>query len=392
MSTGFSFNNDAVLVGVKHLMELMPAGVDFYSYYINPDKEYYFAEFNEKNSLVTKIRDANKVEKIKSFRKKTQNFSSWLLKETLPLIDYANEISGRRQFELFDEEKHLVLCLRIHSLYDDQNDVLCIVFKPELNVFGIETGNLELTTDSKKIIANIIYKSLIAVLKTANNDKQELEHFNSKTRQIIKKGKQYKDSLNQSIEEYHKSIINIAETYLMELSSDFSIDFILTEDAKNSLRSFNSKPLRLKEIITSAAKFSYNLRNNNEEFVMIEEDYLDIRESDISSNNESDDLSRNTAETAGLSKTEKIEKTLDGYENAIKKVLAKHEKPTGTKVGAACIPAKSGAAITDYLKKNQSDINTLIYEHKSRWILLKENFKPLQNIIIQKAVPKRKVS
>lgn len=388
MKKGFTFNHEAGLIALNHLHDMIPFGVELHSYFINSEKKYFYAEKSERTDQVLEITEEDQVISIKNFRKNLKTSTSWLLKTNLPLINDMKIKSN--QFEIFDENEHLALCLRINSMYDDQNDVICIVFKPGANIFGIDTGKISLTTENKNFIANILYKSVTSILKNSFNDKQQLEKFSEKTIELINKGKQYKKSLVQSREDYHRSIINIAENYLKEYSDVYDIDFVFSEEAIDHLKSFNSNPVRLKDIIGNAANFAFNLKTGKSDLISIEGDYLDVRASDIYDNTEKT-VDKNL-DINKLSREARIERMLDDLENAVKKVLANKDKPVGKNVGAACSPSKSAAAITDYVKKNQVSINKILNKYPTRWHLLRESFRPVQNIIVQRVQPNQKTA
>ena len=72
---------------------------------------------------------------------------------------------------------------------------------------------------------------------------------------------------------------------------------------------------------------------------------------------------------------------LDRLETAGIKVKQNNQKLTGTNVGSACDTPMSAPAITDALQKHSIRIKQLLKEYPNRWQILRQEFRPLQNLI-----------
>ena len=81
---------------------------------------------------------------------------------------------------------------------------------------------------------------------------------------------------------------------------------------------------------------------------------------------------------------------LDKLEEAAVRVVNNSEDLTGVNVGKACSRAISAPAISDALKKHKNKINTLLDEFPDRWKLIREEFKPLINILSPKNLRSKK--
>jgi hypothetical protein len=389
MKPGFSFNKESCLVAMQHLSDIMPSDCEIYAWFAGKDNKVFRSQIINSHNSISEISSTDELIGINSFRRNQKTPTSWILKSNLPLPDFETVGLSRRQFDIFDERDHIVLCLRIKSLYDSGNDVICIILKPELNVFGIETGKLELTPEFKSIIANILHKSILSILNNSYDDRKKLTEFADKTRKLMDTGRAYKQSLKQSREDYHRNIADIAENYLSELSKTMDVEFIFSDDSLELLKNYSGNPVRLKDILEKAAVFAYNMQLNDSTLIAIEEEYLELTDTDIYEKTEGKAVVK-SIDLSSLSKEQRVEKKLDEYQNALKNVLANKLKPTGKNVGEAMKESITPAGITDFLKNNDEIINKLVKTNSNRWSILLKEFRPLQNIIKIKAVPDSK--
>lgn len=389
MKTGFSFIKDSSLIALHHLADIMPSGIEIYSYFINNEKCLNLASIENGQIFQERIINEENQSFIKDFRKASKHNYSWIMKSDLPLLRKDLNISENKQFDIFNEENHLCLCLRINSSIDNENDVICIIFQPKLNVFGIETGSTQLNTEHKSVLASVLYKSIISVLNKAEADKRQLESLSEKTRDLISTSRSYKLKLEQSKEDYYRNISEIAANYLKEFSILLNREFVFSQECNELLKKYNGNPVRLKDRIQDAVQFAYNLNVADNYIIVIEEEYLDLTVSDMEAVSSVEKISfpLSNRTTGKLS----AERKLDQYENALKKVLGMNKKPVGKELAEMLDPPITPAAITYYLKDNQKTINDLLNKHPARWSLLRNHFKPLQNIIPRRMSPENKI-
>jgi hypothetical protein len=78
---------------------------------------------------------------------------------------------------------------------------------------------------------------------------------------------------------------------------------------------------------------------------------------------------------------------LDRYEEAAQKAKDKEWKINGNTVAQLCSPSVTPAAITFNLKKYQKQINLLLQRYDERWLTIRNEFKPLTNIILPSQSP-----
>ena len=78
---------------------------------------------------------------------------------------------------------------------------------------------------------------------------------------------------------------------------------------------------------------------------------------------------------------ERTYQLLDRYEKAAKRVTQERMPLTGANLGKYCKPSVSPAAISDALKKHGKKIMTLFDQNPNRWSLLRNEFRPVKNIM-----------
>ncbi len=376
----FSFVKASGYVLVKHLSSLLSTGVDIYSYYLSEDNNIYRTDYKNGNFTSRKIVDDEELNKIINLRQPKKNEYSWELNQNI-MQDIANQDKENFQFSIQAEEQRLILSLRFNNLFDDLNDVIFLMFRQDLGFIGIDLSKLSLNTDNKKLIANLLYKSCITALNTANNDRIEFRKFTKKTKTAIDTIKIYKDRFEQISKEHHNNIINIANSFIHGLSEKYNCNFIFTDQCIESLKGYSSDLQRLQAITESAALYAFNLNypsKNN--LITIEAEYLVLTDSDILKTEHLENKT-NAKNFEELDKIDKIEAYLNRLENSVKKCLANKLKPVGNNVANYMEPAVTAAALTVYLKKYSTDINLILEKDLSLFPQIRKHFKPLQNVL-----------
>lgn len=357
---------------------MMPMGVDIQAYYCSTNKQILNSTYKNGNSSTKEIKTDNELNKVYDIRKPRKNPCSWEISSSdMELLQGIEKKSV--QFTLENENDHLVLVMRFNSLFDSNNDVIILNFRPELSFFGIEGGQIKMNTESKTIISNLLYKSSIAVLQQSQEDYKNHKKFSDKTRSTIDNVKLYKEKYKQLSEDHHKNIVNIAQSFISGLSTKYCVEFVFTNECIDALKGFSSNLPRLKVIVESAAEYAYNLNSfSKSRMLIIEEEYLDLGVADtISKNNENTQAKPKIKQ----GRRERAESMLSKIEQAVKIVIANKENITGVNVGKAFKSPISAAAITDYLKKHFEEINEILDENPSKYPESKQYFKPLKNII-----------
>lgn len=375
----FSFAKEPGIILIKHLSSLIPSGADMYVYFAAEGPRLFKADYKASALDVSEIIDDEELSKAIDIRKAKKIQYNW---ELLPEILHTATLSGQRniQFSISNEDDHLVLSMRFNSIYDKENDVVLVFFRPDLGIFGIEAGRISLNTDNKTLIANILYKSCVSVLSQATEDLAAFRDFTHKTKTAIDSVKVYKEKLKQLSDEHHKNTIVLAQNFISGLSAKYGKSFIFTDECIESLKNFSSDLPRLQSIVENAAVYAYNLNSSvSGQLLTIEEEYLEFSDSDL---HNQDKESLNRKRNVNSDETFRTEVFLNKVENAVKRCLANKEKPIGNNVAQYMEPAVTSAAITLYMKKYSDTINGILDADSTKFSQARKCFKPLQNVIV----------
>ncbi|MDD4148776.1 MAG: hypothetical protein PHE33_01990 [Bacteroidales bacterium] len=380
----FSFTKEPGIILIKHLISMMPYGVDMHVYFATINQSIYKAVYLKGKLNQYEVSDDSELEKVFEIRKPRKNPYSWEINRDL-LTPIAELKSKAIQFNISNEDDHSILSMRFNSYSDNNNDVVFISFKPELSFFGIEGGRISMNTENKTLIANMLYKSSITVLEQAQKDLQNLNKFADKTKTTINSVKISKNKLKHLRDEHHRIIVSIAQNFISGFSAKYCVDFVFTDECIESLKNFSSNLPRLQKIVENAAQYAYNLNSfGKNKTIIIEEEYLEFDSSDLDKKATYETPTIKTESSRKPNKKERAAAMLDKIEMAVKRVMANKERITGVTVGKAFETPISAAAITDYLRKHCDEINEILALDHSLYPESRSRFRPLQNIIPEK--------
>ncbi|MDD3740294.1 MAG: hypothetical protein PHH30_03560 [Bacteroidales bacterium] len=374
----FSFTSEPGIVLIKHLSTLIPSGADMYVYFSISGSRLMRADYKNSELSIKEITDDDELSLIIELRKPRKNPYSWELQAD-KLKSVLSESKKTIQFDISNEDDHVVLSMRFNSVHDKENDVVYISFRTDLGIFGIEAGRISMNTENKTIIANLLYKSCVSVIKTAQSDLTAFNEFTVKTKHAIDSVKIYKERLKQLTEEHHKNTVMLAQNFISGLSVKYNKSFVFTDECINFLRNFSSDLPRLQSIVEKAAIYAYNLNSaQNTQIITIEEEYLEYTDSDTNIKNELKIGKKSIIENDHV----RVDIFLNRLENAVKRTIANKEKTIGNNVCMYMEPAISSAAITLFLKKYIKSVNDIFNEDPSKFPQSRKHFKPLQNVIL----------
>lgn len=375
----FSFTKEPGIVLIKHLSSLIPSGADIFCYYASEDTRLYRADYKNSELSIREIDEDDELLRVADLRKPKKVQHSW---EMDPDAWLNVTKSGQKtiQFSILQEEDHLVLNMRFNSAYDEQNDVIYILFRSGLGIFGIEASRISLNTENKTLISNILYKSCASAISQAYADRDAFRSFTVKTRSAIESVKVYKDRLKQLSDEHHKNMVVLAQNFIAGLSSKYGCSFVFTTECIDSLKNFSSDLPRLQSVVENAAVYAYNLNSHlKNNLITIEEEYLQFIGSDI---NKSGLGGLEAKKSISNDETFRTEMFLNKLENAVRRCIANKEKPIGNNVSLYMEPPVTSAALTIHLKKYIKNVNDIIDADPTKFPQSKKNFKPLQNVIL----------
>ncbi len=311
-----------------------------------------------KNSL-EKLNTENQ-DFINNLRKANSKFN-WIKPDQVPFEIKENNIE---QLTFADEERSSVLEMRFKNPYDGNLDVLYFYFKNNIGNFKLTVTNEAMTVAVKEVIQNLLYNQIHLLLET--NYSNSAIHY--KIASTIN-NHSLENKLNSLKQEKFSQVKEIYDYLLLQLTSNENTEFSLSKEAIEKIESLKLPIQNINKVLSNSLEILVNKHVFGK--------YYEITAADI--------ISINVSQSEEVSvKTQQLSNTaifLDKYENAAKILLSKNEKITGLNIGNNCYPAISPAAISDILKKHQSKIKLLLNQNPNKWDVIRNNFKPIINIV-----------
>jgi hypothetical protein len=207
------------------------------------------------------------------------------------------------------------------------------------------------------------------------SDSNTLKLINRKIYNLQKENEELRADLLNIRESYQHTIIETGTIHLNSLSSQYGVNFVLSEDAIDKLKYFTGNIDILKEQLTYSATLALNTSfgQKSSEIVLYGNDleFLNIK------TEKADDLE-------GVDISDRYRKTLlllNKLENAAKTVSENKKGLTGENVGNACPTPITAPAISDALKNHQKKIVKLMQDYPDKWTTIRNEFRPVKNII-----------
>lgn len=376
MQSRYSFEGLSVL-NIQRLINSIIPGLDriLTVYYCNEIKAVKAVAFNEHQKTNQEEVSISDISFFNELRKKHTPFS-WHLKEELP---FYIQKSGKKQIDMFALDD-VVLLLRLYNEHDGLFDLFFLYFKENTNYLGLRKDNSGLNQESKMVIGNLLYNTLNAVTRKDKKDRNFMIENRKVVESVLKRFKSQKKKYDNVLMRYELSLVSLFEKYLHEFSLERGKDFTLSEGAIKEIKNFAGDISHIKQIAEKAVDEAEILNNQDDlDQIVIDECYLDL---DAISKAESDRI-------ISIDKSEdkyyKTRALLNKLEAAIVKLKQQNINITGSNVGKACAVPISAPAISDALKKHSNKIQKLMNNEPGNWPLLRQDFRPLQNILTRRS-------
>lgn len=306
---------------------------------------------------------------------------NWFSKEDLS-FELIPEKNNHK--ELFSETENLVLMLRFQNPDDKLFDLLFIYFRKNLSSFGLSRSDRPLSTENKNIIATLLHNSFQTQFSISTENRKIYRIINENLKSLVNEAAYLKGKLSNTQTYYGESILNLSKAYLKEKSNETGKNYILEESAEKKLSGFKGNINHLHAIINQSVIYLSNMYPEKEEIV--------LREWDINLENyqaeEDEEKSRFLSDTRYL----KTISLLDRLETAARKLSGEHKRLTGNNVGKTMPNSISAPAISDSLKKHKKKILLLFEKYPDKWELIRERFKPVQNLLTNKDESKKQTA
>lgn len=329
---------------------------------------------SEKGELVY-IYDGDKIEVSEAdkilFQKNRTGLKSFCWSNHINLkLNLSLEKIG--QLELGDENNLNSIWIPLPSFFDQSNDIIAISFNKYFGLKNMQKDFSALSTGEKNILSSIIVQVLIHEYNRIKNERIEYLKMQNIYSQGQKQIAQIQDDIvfikNRYINAY-KALVNKIK-YDLELHLNRKIEF--TDNFILMLSSIEIHFDEFENVMTAIIDTAFNMQFQKSTIV-IDEGYIEAVKTKVSKQH----ITNNQATE------DKVYNLLNRYEDAAERIVQAGLPVNGKNIAAYLIPSITPAAVSDALKKNKSRIKTHLNNEAHQWPLLRENLKPIQQIVDQ---------
>ncbi|MGQ1946613.1 hypothetical protein ACT3CD_05880 [Geofilum sp. OHC36d9] len=289
---------------------------------------------------------------------------TWLHPDQLP---FENKNTLSDQFQLFSEEQHVVLSLRLGNT-GGMVDFFYLFFREDQSNFGVSRLQGPLDTARKALIGSVVFRMARMFYKSAQQFFDYIEEFTSVTRGLLE---------NQSVDS--EPVVGIE--WISHWAEDFLSNYPLQPSGRWVLHESSLKKLQkaadfnaAKTALSKAAQMTAMLYGKEDDWTILpatiffttKQEVRPVEKSPI--NNSESRMSR-------------TKQWLDNIETAAARLVSVGEEPTGAAVGQSLQRPVSAPAITDWLRKNQRRVMLLLNQYPEKWPVIREHFRPLTNLV-----------
>ncbi len=310
-------------------------------------------------------------EDLNPFRKDKTPFS-WYNEDSIPFK--VKKKNSTPLIDIFTELENVVLLLRLPSSQKGFSDLVFLYFNENPSNFGVSNSDSPLSTESKSVIAFLMYNTLKGIIESKQQNRNVLSFNNDRTRKIISETERLSDELKRTHDNYGLSLVKLCRQYLKDHSRRNDISYIFSESALEKISNFSGELKDLERIIEEAVDYANNLYSNATSEIKISEWHMNF-ETQYSHTGEMPD------QQTTIGKYTKTISLLNKLEQAALVARKQNLKLTGTNVGHSCPVPISAPAISDSLYNHKSMITTLLEKYPEKWETIRTEFRPLKNII-----------
>jgi len=289
----------------------------------------------------------------------------WLTPGQVPFEEEARQ---QRQLDIFSEEQHVVMQLRMKV--GRQTDCFYLYFRGDQSNFGVSRLQGQLDTARKALIGTLLFRFTRFFYQSSGQFKDYIHQFTNVTKQLL--SGQNSESQNPPL----SWVDQWSQDQLEQLGAARGIQLRLSKAALERLATAPDYRAA-KSALEQAARFALMLTLSNEEQdeVLIEAPYLVFP-----AVSEPDKSATNSLPAAG-GRMEKTRNFLDQLEDAAAELARQGEDLTGAMVGKLMERPITAPAITDALRKNKKRILLLLEQNPQNWPIIRQYFRPLINLL-----------
>jgi len=360
----YSFIEHPVYTQFRTLTNLVPNVKKAYALFSDNRRNLNFYAFEEKTALDTR----NRKHLLQKFRAEKKN-TAWVRLDMLEFLGLEKKKRKIQQLSLIDENENNLLCLKFHSPYDDLYDVILIELTQSSLLQFVKEGK-ELTTSQKTLIEVLLYNNIKSNI--------ESEYENLKTHALIVDNfKSQQEKIKNSLEEnerikkhYDQTFNYFLNTIATKVKIEFELELNYSPTCVEYISNLDFDLEIIEKSILQSVNVYQNLNLEQDKSLTLEPENIQIIEP-----------KKKEEPIKFVNKHQNIIDILDRYEAAAIALQEKGMKVNGANVAQACIPTITPAAISFNLKKYAATIIMLTEKYDNKWSIIKNQFKPLINII-----------
>lgn len=374
MKNHFTFLQSPELTALKYAVDLMP-GLLQVDLIMKDDLKNELSVFRLKHTEedVQQIEmEKNQLEGSIALLHQLKNLS-WYKNSDLPYYDKPKQ---RIKNDLFSELDNNVLLIPIKNILELPELIYVFLFRKNASELGPVAAHNVLDTSHKQILGRLIYNSLKGNLKSIIENRKVMLQYNNMLSNLIKSKDQELDHQKEISKELNDHLNNILFTHLDELKTKEEVIY-LSEKTKLKLYPHLSNPVYLKDQLNKALNFArtFHFLKPGEQIELLPEYFMDL----------SDAINTKTKDTQNksdiYSSHTKTYQFLQSLEDAANRTLHKGNKLTSMNVGQELEQAVTAAAISDKLKNHSYKIHLLLQQYPEKWPIIRNQFRPVINII-----------
>ncbi|RUA30685.1 MAG: hypothetical protein DSY76_02315 [Bacteroidetes bacterium] len=344
-------------------------------FYYDPFEKQIAASLSETKSnhiQELELEDNYDLRQIMQMRKEKQS-AVWLSENELP---FSLKKNRSIQAQVFDELQKTVLLLRIPNKDDGGMDLIYLFFNANASNFGLRKSDDVLNTDNKVIIAQLIHNNFKQILSQRNELMQQVDQLKNHYAIIQQKYELIKQNEKKQKQDSNKQVLQYCEYLIGKQAEQMGVHIEMSRELMELLGDYRGPIQNIEPLLNEAIKRANETNANILSPVLtLEEWHFDNLDQDIY------EAITNTDDINIEGRYLTTFKLLERYEESARKLVSNREKLTGANVGKALAKPISAAAVSDSLKKHQDKIKTLCKQYPNRWKIIRNEFRPLTNII-----------
>lgn len=370
----FDFTDNPLSDLHKTAINILPGIEKVVAIYFDPDTNSLRGVASEKNKGGHKVKEleVNSIyDRLLPFMKDKTPYT-WYNKNSIPFE--VNDKDSTPSIDIFTELENVVLLIRLQGEQKGLHDLVFLYFNENPSNFGVSNSDNPLSTESKSIIAFLLYNSLKSIVESKRNNKKALRFHNERTRLILDQTEKLSTELQRTHDNYGLSLVKLCKQYLKEHERKNKRSYVLAQDAIEKISNYSGELKDLEQIIEETVDYVNTLYFDIPGEIKISEWHINFNIENASGISHHEEMPSADKYTKTIS-------LLDRLEQSALRVKKHNLKLTGSNVGNHFDKPVSAPAISDALYNHKGKIITLLNRFPDKWETIRAEFRPLKNII-----------